>query len=45
MNQLAVAGSEYLIVRLRAVLRHIYSCHLLLLRILDWDVESNYAIR
>ncbi|SRR6266702_4518570 len=45
MNRLVVVRSECLIVRLKAVLRCIYSCHLLLLRVLDWGVESSFAIR
>src|SRR6266702_859920 len=45
MNWPVVAGSEYLIARSKAVLRRIYSCRLLLLRVLDWGVESSFVIR
>ncbi len=44
-NQPVVVGFEYLIVRSKVVLRHIYSCRLLSPHVLDWDVESNFVIR
>jgi len=44
MSQLVVVESEYLIVRLKVVLRRIHSCHPLSLCALDWDVESILAI-
>src|SRR6266702_2397682 len=45
MNRLVVVEFECLIVRLKVVLRRICFCHLLLLRVLNWDVGSNCVTR